>query len=403
MAPTTIRRLLAYLMVGYFCQGLAQTGSGVIAQPLVFYLKARGLSPAQIADLLALAALPWLIKPLYGIIADVAGQRRTLVIVVSGLALAGFGALSLVASPLAITVALSVCAAGIAFGDVLNDAIAVDEGRRVGRIEAFQARTWFFFSAAAGLAGLIGGALCARLTPLGALRAASLLAGAAPLALLLCALLLLRRDPPASFHRAAARQALAGLASVLRSRSLLRVAAFLFFVGFSPSLGTPLFFWYTDRLHLEQSEIGQIHAVGSAAALAGALAFGWLSGRLPPRTLLWLGLVLAGAVTLGHLLLQSRTSALVLSGLSGAAGMIAFLGLLGAAGRAAPPGATAFTFAALMSVLNLSGQLSGVLGARLFEAWDQQLAPLVVVSAATTLAALVFVPFLPPGRGNEEH
>ena len=51
----------------YFAQGIGQAG-GLINQPLMNYLKAQGLTSDQVAQLFAVLTIPWIIKPLYGLI-----------------------------------------------------------------------------------------------------------------------------------------------------------------------------------------------------------------------------------------------------------------------------------------------------------------------------------------------
>ncbi|MEO8497262.1 MAG: hypothetical protein ABI614_19495, partial [Planctomycetota bacterium] len=63
----------------YFVQGIAEPTEGLIAQPVRSMLKSWGYSAAGIAGFGALLALPWSLKPLYGLLTDfipIAGTRR---------------------------------------------------------------------------------------------------------------------------------------------------------------------------------------------------------------------------------------------------------------------------------------------------------------------------------------
>src|SRR3984957_11659822 len=76
---TALNRLLLFFGLVYVVEGLGQIG-GLIAQPLNYYLKtAQGWTPVQIAAFVSLFNLPWIIKPLYGLISDFVplfGYRR---------------------------------------------------------------------------------------------------------------------------------------------------------------------------------------------------------------------------------------------------------------------------------------------------------------------------------------
>src|SRR5207245_9953641 len=64
------------------------------------------------------------------------------------------------------------------------------------------------------------------------------------------------------------------------------VAGFIVFWTFSPSLGTPLFYYQTDTLKFSQQFIGTLFSLSAAGSVVGALAYGGLSRVLPLKWLL---------------------------------------------------------------------------------------------------------------------
>src|SRR5688572_17576609 len=85
------RRLAILFAVVYWAQGMW----GLPSQPITIILKERGLSAGQVADFFLIATLPWIVKPLYGLISDFVplfGRRRkSYFVVMCGLAaLCGF-------------------------------------------------------------------------------------------------------------------------------------------------------------------------------------------------------------------------------------------------------------------------------------------------------------------------
>src|SRR4028119_2101365 len=80
--PTT--ELVAILIV-YFVQGIL----GLARLAVSFFLKDElALSPAQVSALMGIAALPWVIKPLFGFLSDglpLFGYKRRSYLILSGL------------------------------------------------------------------------------------------------------------------------------------------------------------------------------------------------------------------------------------------------------------------------------------------------------------------------------
>src|SRR5574337_1845189 len=71
--------LSAFFATMYFIQGVGDPTSGLIAQPVRALLKSWGDSPATIAAFMGLLALPWSLKPLFGLLSDlvpVFGSRQ---------------------------------------------------------------------------------------------------------------------------------------------------------------------------------------------------------------------------------------------------------------------------------------------------------------------------------------
>src|SRR5947209_13688186 len=63
----------------YFLQGIGEPTDGLMAQPVRSLLKAWGLGAREITAFSALLALPWMFKPLYGLLSDFVplfGTRR---------------------------------------------------------------------------------------------------------------------------------------------------------------------------------------------------------------------------------------------------------------------------------------------------------------------------------------
>ena len=82
---------MLFFAVVYVVEGFGQAG-GLIFQPLNFFLKeAHGWTPVQVTAYLTVLNLPWIIKPVYGIVSDFVplfGYRRKAYLVLANLAAA---------------------------------------------------------------------------------------------------------------------------------------------------------------------------------------------------------------------------------------------------------------------------------------------------------------------------
>src|SRR5579862_3837956 len=127
--------LLLFFALVYVVEGLGQIG-GMIAQPLNNYLKAaQGWTPVQITGFITLFNLPWIIKPIYGLISDfipLFGYRRKSYLVLANVAAAiGFFFASQLTAPDQLVFALMLTAYAMAISSTLCGAVLVENGQRL--------------------------------------------------------------------------------------------------------------------------------------------------------------------------------------------------------------------------------------------------------------------------------
>jgi predicted MFS family arabinose efflux permease len=351
--------------------------------------------------------LPWIIKPVYGIVSDflpLFGYRRKSYLVLANLMAAGaYCWVAQITSPGEIIVALLLSAYGMAISSTVCGAILVENGQKFGATDLFVNQQWLWFNIAAMACGFIGGQLVERLTPAGALHGAAAIIAAAPL-LIVCAGGFLIHEEQSYIDLREMKRTFASLLAALTLRDLWIIALFLFVYYLNPGLGTPLYYHMTDDLKFSQEYIGILGSINSAGWIAGALLYRRFLKGISARALLNLSIALGIVATCAFLLLWSEPLAAAINFLSGIATMVAFVATLSLAADYCPPRSEGFAFAALMSVTNLTGAVSENLGSFLYEQFFQrQLPPLILVSAAFTALAFAFVPLLrlgnkPPGE-----
>jgi MFS family permease len=393
-----IDRLLVFFALVYVVEGLGQV-VGLISQPLNYYLKeAQGWSPVQITAFVTLFNVPWIIKPVYGLISDFVplfGYRRKSYLVLANVAAIGaFLWVTQINAPSDLFVALMVTAYAMAISSTLCGAVLVENGQRLHQSGAFVNQQWLWFNIAAMAAAILGGQLVQHLPPGTALHAAALVIAVAPLAVIAGTLFLIP-EQKAAVNIAGMRKTLNGLLASFRRRELWLIAFFLFLYYFSPGLSTPLYFTMTDNLKFSQAYIGILGSISSAGWVVGALLYHSLFGRLTLKHLLNVSIALGTVTTAAFVFLSGGWFAAIIYFCAGFAGALATVATLTLAADYCPPRAEGFAFAVLMSIINLATALADNVGSFLYtHVFDHSLQPLVLISAAFTAFAFVLVPLL---------
>ncbi len=395
---TMTHRLLLFFALVYVVEGLGQIG-GLIAQPLNYYLKtAQGWTPVQITAFISLFNLPWIIKPLYGLISDFVPlfgyRRKSYLVLVNLAAIAGFILVTQLAAPSDLFIALTVTAYAMAISSTLCGAVLVENGQRLQASGSFVNQQWLWFNIAAMAAAIVGGQLVQRLSPEGALHGAAAIIAVAPIAVIVGALFLIP-EKKVSINVQGIKDTFEGLKSSFRRRELWLIAGFLFLYNFSPGLSTPLYFTMTDNLQFSQGYIGILGSISAAGWIVGALLYHRLFDDLTLKRLLNLSIVFGTLTTVAFVFLSNEASAAIIYFCAGFAGMLAMVATLTLAADYCPPRAEGFAFAVLMSVCNLASTLADNVGSFLYtHLFDHSLRPLVLISAAFTAVAFVLVPLL---------
>lgn len=392
-----VRRFTLFFALVYFAQGFADLASGLANQPIQYLLKERlGLSAAESGVFWAVVGFGWTMKPLYGFVSDlfplVGYHRKSYLVIMAALGVTGW--LTLAVAPPGYVIVLTVCAlcaATLAFCDVMTDALMVETGRPLGLTGSFQAMQWAAMSLALVLAQFGGGYLATHAAP----QTVFLIAAAFPLLTLLATVGLVH-EPRVRTNHKRQRATIVALYEATRSRTLWIVVGFLALWNFSPSLGTPLLYYQTDVLGFSKIFIGTLGALNNVGGILGALWFFFYLHAVSLSRLLYISIALGVVSTLCFVGLVGAKSAIVLFVVSGILTQITHLAVLDLAARSCPPRAEGTVFALLMSTLNISKSGGNILGGWLYD--HTGLGPLILASAAFTALCGCLVPLLEDKR-----
>jgi MFS family permease len=389
-----------------FLQGVGEPTDGLLAQPVRSLLRRWGEGAGAIAAFTATLGLPWILKPLYGLLCDfvpLLGTRRKGYLVLAGgattVALFSLFALPTFAGrPASLLIWLLIPSVAVAMADVAADALMIERGQPTGLTGLLQAVQWGSLYSAGIVNGLLGGLLSEYRRETWAF----FVCGIGGLLTTTLALVGVRepRRPP---DRPRSRAPLSVLAGALRSGAspVLAVGGFLMLWNFNPFSNVVLHLHMTRGLGFSERFYGVTVALTAVASIAASVAYGFYCRRVPMRTLVHASIVLGIVSTLGYAAVTDERSAVVVTLVVGVTYMTATLIQLDLAARACPPELAGTLFAILMSLENLGASVSTGLGGLLYDQgvdrWGSRRAfeALVLVGAAFTTGCWLLVPFLP--------
>lgn len=393
---TIVRKLTIVFVIAYLAQGIGGQ-FGIIAQPVQFFMKeGLHLTAAQVSAYLAILMMPWVFKPFYGILCDcipLFGYRRKSYIVASNL-LAGAALLTLAFSNdlTVIRAALVVLAIGMAACSAVTVGLAVEAGRDSDNARHYISVQTFCYYCALIAAGLTGGLLCHNLSPANALHAAAFI-GSIPVFVAAISAATMIREQKAVLRLDELKKTFVSLKEAFSSSPLWLVALFIFCWDFSPAFGVSLFYHETNALGFSQSTIGQLAAWNAAGMAIGAFFYRSKYKNLRMTTQLYVAVLLGTVSTLAYLMLSTPNTAIGLELFRGVSNALAILVMYSLAAEVCPLRAEVAVMATLIAVKNLAVEGSTYVGGQLFtNVFDNQLAPLILVAAATSGACVFLVP-----------
>jgi hypothetical protein len=395
-SPRQVRRLIVVVAVGIFVTGFGWPG--IIGRlPFTLLLKNQlGLGADKVAAFWAVATFAWYCKPLVGLVCDAypfAGTRRR-GYMLWGALLASVCWLGFAFVPrryvpfMALMTGLNLA---LVFVSTVVGGLQVEASQRLGATGRFASMR----SALEGTMYLLSGPISGFLAVL-AFGWTSLAGG---LILFSFVPVVARLYPEARGARAQAAvwsSARSQLAAIVRSRPMWGTAGLTFLYYLAPGFQTPLLYVQQDVLKLDPRMMGLLVALSGVGWMIGSAIYAALCRRLPLRTLLVAGIAINGLGTLLYLRYDSALAAVVIETVFGVLYTLAALPLADLIARATPKGSESFGFGLMMSIRNVAiFAISDVVGSKLYAQYHVGFPRLVWINTLSTLAVLLFVPFLP--------
>ncbi|MGK7885480.1 MAG: folate/biopterin family MFS transporter [Crocosphaera sp.] len=414
--------LFAILSV-YFVQGIL----GLARLAVSFFLKDDlGLTPAQMGALTGIAAVPWVIKPLFGFISDglpIFNYRRRPYLVISGL----LGSLSwillatVVNNVWSASLTLLLTSVSVAISDVIVDSLVVERARKESLSQAgsLQSLTWGVSAFGGLITAYLSGWLLERFSNQIVFEITAIFPFLVCLAAWLIAEKPISKDELLSQQdQSLVKQQVKQVWKAIKQKSIFLPTAFVFLWQATPNGDSAFFYFATNELGFEPEFLGRVRLVTSVAALLGVLIYQKFLKNVSFRNILGWSVVISSVLGMTTLLLVTHTNRLLGiddhwfslgdSLILTVAGQIAFLPVLVLSARLCPKGIEATLFALLMSIINLANLLSHELGSLLTH-WlgvtennFNNLWLLITITNLSTLLPLPLVKWLPNNDPQSE-
>ena len=363
---SVMSQIVVLTILFYFIQTYV-SNPGISSLALSIYLKETiGLSASESANFIAIAFLPWMIKPIFGTIADsfpLFGYKfKGYFVICYGLATGFFLFLATLKSyslPV-LTVGALLISTCIAFSDVLADKFMIEVGKPSGKTGQLQSLQWMGL----GLGGVITSYLGGQIAQYQNLSFAFLVSAVLPLAGII-AVMIWMPETKVKSGKISMHQSLHSLWEALRSPSFLAIAGFVFLLGTMPI--PPLLYYQRDVLKFSEDFFGVLGAFGFLGVGLGAIAFGIWFRQFHQDMLLKLAVVASVLSALAIAFIFDKNSAILVQVFSNCAAVIAFLSLSEVFVRSCPELIEGTFYACFVSIVNLAATFGAIIGGWLYD------------------------------------
>ncbi|XP_072953701.1 probable folate-biopterin transporter 2 isoform X1 [Typha angustifolia] len=352
-------------------QGL---GGGINRVASDYYWKdVQKVQPSAAQVYQGITSIPWIIKPLWGLLTDVlpmAGYRRRPYFILAGL----LGAISMLTLSLHdklhvvfALLAMTAGSAGVAIADVTIDACVAENSIAHHSLASDMQSLCGFSSSIGGLIGFsISGLLVHAIGSQGVLGLLSI-----PSVLVFSVGILLKEIHVPNFAYKQVYQnflqASHTMWATLRCPEVWRPCVYMYMsLALSLNIQEGMFYWYTDKTagpSFSEGSIGFIFSIGSVGSLLGVLLYQNILKEHPFRDLLFWSQLLSSVSGMLDLILVLRLNlklgmpdyffAVIDEGVSQMVGRIKWMPLLVLSAKLCPSGIEGTFFALLMSIDNV--------------------------------------------------
>jgi folate/biopterin transporter len=381
------RNKLAYLIIS-FNQGLASISELAVSY---YYKDTLKIEPARLSQLMSIIALPWMIKPIFGLITDllpICGYRRKIYIILCGL-------LNILCWTCMATMNLSVSGAtillllinlGLSFSTVVGEAIVV-ELSQLSKDDSSKTKDYvsmFFFCKYVGalFSAYMKGLLVEKMNVKGVFLIASIL----PWLLVVSGMVLLEESIKKSNHSAygtigtgeansdgdSSPDLMKEFCEFMCKKYVIVPTIFIIVFMATPSYNDPFFYFLTDELKFTPSDLGKISFFSTLATLIAIWMYQQYFKTCNFKMMITIGSILSFFFSFCGYILVLRINlklgisdyilVLVSNSFLSMLGELILMPMLALAAQLCPKNLEGTVYSLFMSALNFGGILSGLNG-----------------------------------------
>ena len=382
----------------YFTQGAL----GITGVALPLFLRDLKWQVSEITTVASIAAIPWTLKIIYGLLSDcfplLGFRRKSYLMLFACISALGWLLLVFLPSDKKWIILSLLCAnLGFAATDVITDGLIVEHSRGMSSY-LYQSIAWGTRSLGAIISGITGGWLAEHWRA----QDVFLLTVFLPLPVLFFASKIVeKRMERGPFH--SVLEPLKRCTAILMLPNLRWFLLLLFITTLSSSFGVPFFFYMRETLGFRETFLGALVSLGWLGAVIASLVYAkWLS-KISPKVTLRIAITLNSLNILSTLLISDTQSAFILIFIGGMLSCITLLPIMSVSAMLTHhSGVEGSLFAVLMSIFNLGQICFGFLGGKLYPFTG--LYPLIWVTGVVSLLGLLVVEklqFTHPPHSNE--
>lgn len=364
------------------------------------------ISPARMSAIGGVAAIPWCLKPLYGLISDlfpICQERRRPYVFIGciGSTLCWWVMPWTVDQPAVATLFMFLGSMFICVADVATDSILVTIARDEKDRGSIQSWSWGLRAAGGFLGALTGGLSAANIGN----ERTFILTGAIPL-FMCCLVMFMPRggdiiaSPSETIHR---------VWKAFTIPAVWRTAIFLFLISVTPGYGAVFSYYLEEELSFTPYDFTLMSVTGYLASIAGTIVYKKFLTDIPFRQIFVGTLVLAWVLKWSHMFLVLKINLGVSNVFIATAdsivltlvGRCILLPMVVLGARVCPEGVEGSLYATLMSITNLGNVVDSEWGAALAGAVGverghfEHLWKLVVFCQCIDILCLAVVPLVP--------
>ncbi|QQR56156.1 MAG: MFS transporter [Candidatus Melainabacteria bacterium] len=400
-------KLLWYFAITYLGNGFACAQYNIMAQPLQYYfLKGLHWKPDVVASYMALFMIPWVMKPLFGIVCDflpLFGYRRKSYLILANVTAAiAFMLATLAPTPPYVVASILVTAVCMSMSTAIYIGLAVQSDRGGNKNRLYFSVQQICYYSASILAALVGGKICQTCEPFKAFDYCAFLA-VLPSTVVAILTMILVKEEKSQLNKELFEKTKTSFKRAFNTKQLWFIAAFSFLWSFYPTYGTPLYVFESETLKFSQDIIGQLAGWNAAGMLLGAISYNLVTRNMPPKVEALTVMITCSIAASSWLFLSTPETGAILELIRGMANNWVILSIYCLASRVCPKGTEVSIMALMVSFRNLATSSANHVGGFLFvKMFNEQIAPLAVITAIMPILSLLLIPFIPDHKKESE-